>query len=338
MSQDTISDVKFEDILRKVRGLVAKADSTTNEHEADAFRAKAEALMLKYRIEESLAFEQNQSAAGSGLEPTWMRMGIYTTGSEFAQRYRQIAGAVIHHIGGRAYTEYDGSEVYLEACGFPSDLRYGEVLMTSALLAFSRRLEPKVDPNASDAENAWNLRSAGWERKRIARELFGSWETENEMKAKNRKVTGLIKAYGALIGEDPSPLLGRGNMMTTFRDSYAEGFVSTLSHRLWRMRNRATEETGGGIIPVSRKEAIDAAFYERRPDLKPKEPTERQNAACAKCAAAKSGYCRDHQWMKPSQARYTGPRRNMRAYDRGVTAAHSVDLGGHGASNRIGDN
>lgn len=340
MTETAFSDTKFEDTLRKVRGLIAKADHpNTGEHEAEAFRAKAEALMLKYRIDEAVAYEKNQSANGTGLEPTWLRMSLYQTGTEFANSYRSIAGAVLHHIGGRGRTTYEGDEVVMEACGFPSDLRFGEVLMTSALLAFSRRLEPKPDANAPDAENAWNLRAAGWERKRIARVLFGDWETENEMKAKNRKVTRLIREYGAAIGEDPDLLLGRGNMMTTFRESYAQGFVNTLHQRLMRMRSQATEATGGGLIPVSRREAIEEAYYSRYPHLRPKvdaEPYVSPRDNCEKCQKAKSGYCREHMYLKPS-FKVRATRTNSRAYDRGVAAAYDVDLGAHGASNRIGD-
>lgn len=335
---EEISNTKFEDILRRVRGLIAKADHpNTGEHEAEAFRSKAEALMLKYRIEEATAYDQNHGPNGSGLQPSWLRMGLYGTGSEFANNYRMIAGAVMAHVGGRARTEYDNDEVVLVACGFPSDLRYAEVLLTSALLAFSRRLEPKPDVNASDAENAWNLRAAGWERKRIARVLFGEWETENEMKAKNRKVTRLIKEYGPTIGEDPDQLLGRGNNMETFRASYADGFVNTLHSRLTRMRMRAVEESGGGLVPVSRKEAVDEAFYERFPRMRPTDkPYVDPRKDCEKCQRAKSGYCRDHSYLKPS-TRYTYSRTNMRAYDRGAAAAYDVDLGPNGAGNRIGE-
>lgn len=40
----------FEDMKRKVQGLLAKAEGTDNEHERDAFNAKAEKLMLKLGI------------------------------------------------------------------------------------------------------------------------------------------------------------------------------------------------------------------------------------------------------------------------------------------------
>lgn len=41
----------IDGILRKVRGLLAKAESTTNEHERDAFLAKAQELQAKYAVD-----------------------------------------------------------------------------------------------------------------------------------------------------------------------------------------------------------------------------------------------------------------------------------------------
>ena len=319
MTQTSVDD-KFEKILRQVRGLLANAEHPNTPPEmADSYRAKAEALMLKYRIEEATMVQQG-IGTGAPLTPVWLRLSLNDITSEYGIYYRQIGGAVIHHVGAKAVIDYDyksGSAI-LEACGFSTDLRYADLLLTSCLLEFGKRLEPKPDPNATDEENAWNLRAAGWERKRIARELFGDWTTENEMKAKNRKVTNLIKKHGAAIGEDASALLGRGNNMVTFRESYAAGFVNTINSRLWRMREQATAETGGALVPVSRKEAVEEAFYGKYPQYRPKpfDP----NAPAPKAVKI------------PKQREKSI---NMRAYDRGRTAAYSVDLGPNGSGRRI---
>jgi hypothetical protein len=45
---------RLDDMIRKVEGLFKKAEATKNEHESDAFFAKAQALMAKHGIEEEM--------------------------------------------------------------------------------------------------------------------------------------------------------------------------------------------------------------------------------------------------------------------------------------------
>ncbi len=54
-----------EPILAKVRALLAKAESTSFEHEADALTAKAQELMARYAIDEAVA-----NAVGGGRKET----------------------------------------------------------------------------------------------------------------------------------------------------------------------------------------------------------------------------------------------------------------------------
>ena len=53
------------DTARKIGALLAKAERTDNPHEAEAFTRKAEALMVKYRIDEAMA----RRAAGADVRP-----------------------------------------------------------------------------------------------------------------------------------------------------------------------------------------------------------------------------------------------------------------------------
>lgn len=322
---------KQEEMLGKVRKLLARADHpNTPEAEAESARTMAEGLMLKYRITEATAI-----ASGSvTMTPIWRTVDLVFGNSEFATSYYQLAGTVMSHIGARGvtgwhYDEESGQHVtHLEWVGYSSDLSYGDMLLTAAMIEFGKRLEPKYDPLKTDEENAWILRSAGWERKRIARELFGDWTTENEMKAKNRKVTALIKKHGEKIGEDWQDLLGRGNNIKVYRQSYAEGFVNTLHTRLWRMRTAQGEESGA-LVLRSRKENVDEAFYSKFPQYRPKKDGgtwKDPQADCEKCKKAKSGYCREHAYLRPS-TRYVKKSTHSAGYDRGRTAANMVDLG-----------
>jgi uncharacterized protein DUF2786 len=52
---------KREDLFRKIRGLLNKAEKTTFEHEADAFLRKAQELMVKYSVNEELLWKSDLS-------------------------------------------------------------------------------------------------------------------------------------------------------------------------------------------------------------------------------------------------------------------------------------
>jgi hypothetical protein len=328
--QDTITKDKTDDILRKVRALLAIADDErAPDGERDAARQRAEALMFKYRIEEATAVSQGYSGEDGGLRPVWRTIVLTKASSEFEHHYRMLAATVSQHVGSRYVLKYvygqNDTELIAEFCGYESDLRYGDVLLTSMLLEFGKRLEPKHDPNLSFDENAYHMRMAGMERKRITRILLGDWATENEMKAKNRKVTAAVKRECERRGEDPNIVLGRGNNMKTFRDSYAEGFVNQMWTRLSRMREAHGAETGA-VVLRSRKEYVDEAFYEKYPDRRPKpaDPTDAHHKSepCRKCERAKSGHCRDHRPL-----RYVERAWNPNAAARGRQAALNVDLG-----------
>src|SRR4051812_5148564 len=54
-SSGATTNSKLEAMLRKVRGLLAQADhENTSPAEAQVFRNKAEALMMRYRIDEAM--------------------------------------------------------------------------------------------------------------------------------------------------------------------------------------------------------------------------------------------------------------------------------------------
>lgn len=324
-----VTEEKQEKKLRQVRALLERADHpSTPREEADSARTMAESLMLKYRLEEALVVQKGDTS----VVPVWRKMDLVVADSEFATFYHKLAGIVMQHVGAKGVTGWRENEEgrfvsTLEWVGYSMDLNAGEMLLTACMMEFGKRLEPKYDSSLSDAENAFNLRSAGWERKRIAVELFGQWETINEMKAKNRKVTRLIREHAAQIGEDADSLLGRGTNIKSYREDYANGFVSAFHLRLIRMRNAAGEE-GSGIVLRSKFENVLEAYYTRFPQYRPSdEPWRDPREGCEKCKKSKSGYCRDHGFLKPSKAQARGRYVNTTARSRGQMAAAMVDLG-----------
>lgn len=328
----------LDKILEQVRNLLARADHpNTPAPEAELSRARAEKMMAKYRIAEATAVAHGEVV----MAPEWRTMFICNLDSEFRNHYAGIARAIVEHVGGRSrfHTAYDealGDYVYrMDVVGYVSDLRFMEVLLSTSMLAFSTRLEPKYHPEESPESNAYRMRLAGMERRRIADILLGTAGTVNEMKAKNRKVTAFIKAGAKEAGADASEVLGRGNSVKTYRTSYADGFWYEFTSRLARMRIQSGLE-GNEIVLSNRADNVDEAFYEKFPEYRPAKAAGAVGGAtagwarseCEKCQKAKGGFCRDHSYLKPRAAK-DRPFNHLAA-SKGRQAAREVNLGGKG--------
>lgn len=329
---ETVSQAKLDDMLRKVQAMLARADHpNTPVAEAETARSMAEALMFKYRIDETTAAQRGELP---GFKPEWRTFVVCNYASEWSNIYRSLAASIVAHVGARAVTKIEDGNVVCHAVGYASDLRMAEVLYTSAMLAFQQRLEPKYDAAETDQVNAYRMRSAGMEGWRIAEAIYGS--TERSLRP---KVRAMFKAEALLRGEDPSLLLGKGNSVKLFRESYAKGFEQEIWSRLYRMRS-ARGADSAGLVLASRDEDVAEAFYERFPHYRPAPAGTRaignEQSECSKCAAAKSGYCRDHSYLKPRA--YNAPKVNGAAFKRGVDAAASADLGPSGVKPKFGAN
>jgi hypothetical protein len=329
---ETTAD-KLKDMIRKVQALLMKAnDSAATPAEAENFRAGAEALMLKYRIEETMLTAEEKMVAG--ISVIWEEFPVCDVNSEFVSTYRGIASTIIAHFeirGVYRVKDVNGVRMHVvEVVGYESDLRFFELLFTEAALAFGKRLEPKYDRNLSDQVNAYLMRSAGMEGHRIAMAIYG-----RDDKNLRPKVRRMFEQEAILRGEDPKPLLGRGVNVKQFRKSYAEGFDYEFYSRLHKAKFAAAQ-VEQGLVLASRKDQIDEAFYERYPQYRPVEvkgyvPSGNfvGHENCPKCKAAKSGYCRDHSYLKPSTRRYKDTT-NYTALNRGRSAAREIDLGMNG--------
>lgn len=340
---EAITGEKLEGMLRKVQALLTQADHpNTDPTEANIFRDKAEALMYRYRIDEAMLAQAQP--AGLEIKPKWGEWFVCGAASEFKFNYTAIARYVMDHVGIRGVfqqrnvivDERPAYTIVAYSVGYESDLRIAEALFTSCMLAFQQKLEPRYDPSLSDQENAYNMRSAGMEGWRIAQAIFGSTEKKYRPKAR-----ALFKAEAIKRGEDPSVLLGKGNSMLAYREDFASGFAHEIYSRLSQMRMSRQDEEKGELVLASRNERINEEFYSVYPQYRPAEVKTTSTVGsvdprtgCAKCAKAKSGYCRDHTYLKPRYVR-GGRRYNYAAQDRGRQAARSVDLGGTPSGSRL---
>lgn len=284
----------------KIQGLLAHANDEANSDATRAsYRAKAEAMMREYRIAEEEALATDPGSVSPITAKIVLRPGNAGQG-DLRYSYITIFDLIIRHVGIRSHEEYmgDGS-VVATVVGYEGDVRYAEFLWTAAYLMFSTRIDPTWDASRSDDENIFLLRNAGVERRRIADMAWGNGDDA----AARSKVQRVYIREAARRGEEVRAA-GLGFDTRTYREAYANTFVTTLSYRLRTARD-AADSVGGGLVLHGRSDRVDEAFYGLFPGLRPDttpvpvtvwvDP----RTGCAKCAKAKTGACNDHSYMRP---------------------------------------
>jgi hypothetical protein len=322
-----MSNQKLDDMMRKVSGLLAKADDpASTEEEADACRATAEKIMRKYRIEESMLIESG-ALTEEGHTPGSKVVVVCNSDSPYMNTYYAIMDYVTQHTGCRmAYNwglDPEGGQYSLLATlvGYEADIRFSEALFMNARLIFADRMEPKPKPDLSDEDNVYRLRSSGMERIKIAKVM--GWGDTGSATA---KVTRLYKAACKARGEDPT-LTGRSMSVTAFREAYATGFTAELYSRLYRARNAAGG--GGELVLANRKETVDEAFYRLYPHKRPgKEPVKATKATKA------------YRWTAKDEARYrrANGAAGQAGSQAGKRAASEVDVSGRKRPGQLNNN
>lgn len=312
-----MSNVKLDDMMRKIQGLLATADDpATPPPAAENFRAKAEELMMKYRIEE----EDLRSRGDLHVEtitPGSKWVPLCPSDSPYLNAYWSMAIYAARHTGCRMTDKWDNVDgTYVLGAmvvGFESDVRYMEMLFTAARIVFASRMEPVVDSSLSDEENVYRLRSAGIERIKIAR-MMGYGDTNSA----TAKVTNMYKRACKARGEDAA-LTGRGTSVQAFKEAYVASFTSELHNRLWRARNAAS--TGGGeLVLANRKADVDEAFYELYPHLRPSDVPATMTTKTRRRSSWTAAD--ERRWARQNSA---GGQAGQNA---GRRAASEVDLGG----------
>lgn len=320
------TDSKPERTMALIANLIARANhKNTPPAEAELCRMQAEKLMQKHRIDESMLTTEERAQRGVKVASLYWQvynMDLYQD-ADLINYYYRIASFVADHVGARyllTTKRNDEGETWVVAhvFGFESDLAFGNLLLQAATIAYGEHMFPKVDREASDAVNIYRMRSAGMERNRIAAALWGSDMKDGKA---HGKVAAIYKRTAAALGEDPTALMGKGNSMKVYRFNYAHAFCTTLESRL-RIAKSAVEP--GEMVLASRADEVLEAFYTAYPRMRPSTSADVEHLPpCPRCAAAKSGWCRDH---KPRFYKAKTIAFNAAARNRGADAARRVDL------------
>lgn len=124
-----------EAILTKVRALLAKAESTNFDHEADALTAKAQELMARHSIDQAVAESGGTERRES---PSARRVAV---DDPYANPKSTLLSVVASANHVRAV--WDEHHALMTLVGFESDLDTVDVLFTSLLMQASRSMLAK---------------------------------------------------------------------------------------------------------------------------------------------------------------------------------------------------
>lgn len=117
-----------QEVLEKVRLLLAKAESTAFPAEAETFTAAAQSLISRHSLEAALAADLAGGGAGPRGEPAGVRIGVDTPYE--GQKAALLAAVARANRCSAVWTRHLGSSTVV---GFPSDLAAVEVLFASLL-------------------------------------------------------------------------------------------------------------------------------------------------------------------------------------------------------------
>lgn len=132
-------------LLARVRGLLAKAESTEFEAEAEALTNKAFALMARYGIDEAMV-------AASGQKKEDIIVKTITIGNPYGLEKSLLLASVAVSAQCRSVVTKSGRDYpFAAVIGFPSDIERVELLYTSLLMQMasqSSRQRPGIYPGA----------------------------------------------------------------------------------------------------------------------------------------------------------------------------------------------
>lgn len=316
------------DYAGKIRGLLAKADSAEklgNDGEAAAFRAKAQEWMKRYQIAEEDALAVDPTL----VEPILVTIELTPPASDLTGYLPMIADVLARHCEVRLYhTTVAWTTHRWQVVGYEGDVRYFELLWTSAYLMFSTRIDPHWDDTISTEENIHRMRRAGHTRREIAQRAFG----DGNLPANRSKVQRIYVAQARAAGEDPAAA-GLGFQAKDYRREYAQAFVDRLTRRLREARD-AVNAVGGVVVLAGRAERVQEAFYtlvpEARPTQQPVVAYKDPRDTCPRCIALRAKElkkpveeqrpadeiaCQAHAYMKPRKWTEADEARWQRRYN-----------------------
>jgi hypothetical protein len=300
-----------EDILRKVRGLIAKANSSEFDAERETFMKAADNMMEKYAIEMWM-LEQSANAGKTKLITKkvfdmewWSDLGnLHFDAKSYVW---WLFEACVRHT--RCYTSWstisyqrneDGkTDRKITVYGLSSDLGYLDMLFTDLFIQLFSKIRPQYDPKKSLGENVMVAKEAGMKYRDVCIWLgHPEWvdSAGKVIPTHGRQILKAYKEHLATLGKTPE------DMVTVHPDAYAisytREFYGAISSRLLALRKESLESSGDNSMALAVRDIRDQAqeaLWEDYPNLRP-HPAD---CSCKACVAARKPvkYRGGHQYI-----------------------------------------
>ncbi|QNJ55363.1 hypothetical protein SEA_LITTLEFELLA_52 [Gordonia phage LittleFella] len=322
-------------IQRRISSLLSlAAHPGTPEVERARAQAQADELMAKYNVEQALLnwekpIEARRKPIVMEYDPiNLVNMAFIQSERDYSeyQVNGTVAGIrsnVFRFAGTRATSVWKREEkrTAYTVVGYEEDVYYGEALWNMVFQEILRSMFPGWSEDRSMDDNIYLLKNAGysWPQIREIGIANKATDAQGPLTAKNA-ASKLRTAYGRAAkarGEDPKP--PRILNPHWWRVSYVDSFSVRIQQRFAALKAGREEWVGTQNLPAmqAQKDAVDEAFYEMFPDLRP--PTEEE---MAKLRAEAEERKKNEKAVRPKKQK-------TRYYDDSAWAA------GHAAASRV---
>ena len=271
--------MELDSVLSKVHKLIQRAEhEDTPPEEAKTAQEMADALMLKYKLDEALLDANRPAEFRTKPDKTEVPL----VGDPMLQGYMQLlCDSVAQHCDCkvRHYSSYSDGTWNSKIYGFPSDLRYFKILYMELRLHMVGALRPGIDPNKSVAENAYNLHNAGLNWFDMAK--LEGWVEVHSLPGEHKFMyrnshTGERQKWADCIGKFKSgykkeverrgeqPLRIPPTGSKVFRENAANGYTLRINQRLRAIREKRANIGNALALRVNE---LDELFREENEDL-----------------------------------------------------------------------
>jgi hypothetical protein len=258
--------VEINDVLRKVRSLIEKAEHPkTDPTEANIYRERADAMMLKYAVDEAL-LEQAKPVAEQ-RKPARMMIKICDAKNPASAFLIQLTDVIARYCRCRVilYGYGYAKDVKAGIFGYQSDLSFFEIVYTTVFLHLGSALSPKWDSLQSDEDNIVRLHHMGLNWLDIAR-IKPDVLWNGDQSTAGRDGSKVKRTYIKTQKDRGEEYIATGNRIQWIK-SFAQGYVMRIATRLDALGNH--REAGTALVLANSEDALEAWLKEFLGEVKP---------------------------------------------------------------------